>query len=308
MVALVILAIGAGNGWFAVQVTPTVPPMAEGITTPTNSAQITLFPTETSLPIPTAAPTLGIGSTQVSSVDGMMMVYVPAGDFLMGSPDGVGSDDEHPQHTVYLDAYWIDRTEVTNDMYEKCVAAGSCTPPLDISSYTRSSYYGNTDYDNYPVVYVDWNQAQTYCRWAGRELPSEAQWEKAARGTDGRIYPWGNQEPTNLANFNQNVLGSPEGGTVEVISFLAGASPYGALNMAGNVSEWLKDWYSESYYSQCPTNNPTGPVSGDYRSLRGGSYAGWGSMVNSTFREREDPSFGLDYLGIRCSLSASVSP
>ncbi len=304
VVALVILAIGASNGWFADQVTPTVPPMAEGITTPTNSGQITLFPTETSLPIPTAAPTLGIGSTQVSPKDGMTMVYVPAGDFLMGSPDGEGDPDEHPQHTVYLNAYWIDQTEVTNAMYEKCVTAGACTAPSDNSSFRRDSYYGNTEYDNYPVIYVSWYQANTYCQWAGRELPTEAQWEKAARGTDGRTYPWGNQAPdSTLANYNGNVED-----TTEVGSYPAGASPYGALDMAGNVWEWVADWYGENYYASSPTNDPAGPASGDYRTVREGSWNYNEANIRSADRNRLSASYSSHYNGLRCSLSASVSP
>ena len=105
--------------------------------------------------------------------------------------------DEQPQHTVYLDAFWIDQTDVTNTMYAKCVSAGICDQPTNLSSFTRSSYYGNSQFDNYPVIYVDWNMADAYCKWAGRQLPTEAQWEKAARGTDGRIYPWGNNLPNN---------------------------------------------------------------------------------------------------------------
>jgi serine/threonine-protein kinase len=139
----------------------------------------TLEPTETTMP----TPTLGIGSTMISEKDGMVMVYVPAGEFTMGE----GSD----KHQVNLDAFWIDQTEVTNAMYAQCVVNGDCEPPSFSKSYTRESYYGNTEFDDYPVIYVDWNQANAYCSWAGRRLPTEADWEKAARGTDGRTYPWG---------------------------------------------------------------------------------------------------------------------
>ncbi|HOU00771.1 MAG TPA: bifunctional serine/threonine-protein kinase/formylglycine-generating enzyme family protein, partial [Anaerolineaceae bacterium] len=218
-------------------------------------------------PAPTKTPVLGVGSTMVSQVDGMTLVYVPAGEFTMGSPDGVGISDEHPQHQVYLDAYWIDQTEVTNAMYEECVNDGDCTEPSSYSSYTRDSYYGNTQYADYPVIYVNWNQAQDYCEWAGRELPTEAQWEKAARGTDGRIYPWGDGSPDeSLANF-AGIIGD----TTEVGSYPDGASPYGALDIAGNVWEWVLDRYGEAYYSDSLTSNPVGPSIGITRVLRGGS-------------------------------------
>jgi len=125
----------------------------------------------------------------ISDKDGMVMLYVSAGPFTMGSDNG--GANEKPAHTVYLDAYWIDQTDVTNAMYAKCVSAGACSQPASLRSSTRLSYYGNSQFDNYPVIYVNWNMADTYCKWAGRQLPTEAQWEKAARGTDGRIYPWG---------------------------------------------------------------------------------------------------------------------
>ena len=171
-------------------------------------------PTETPVPVPT----LGIGSTMIGE-KGEMLVYVPAGEFTMGSD----ADDalvecqkfrtdcsrdwftnEEPPHTVYLDAFWIDQTEVTNKQYQACVDAGTCEPPSDTSSYTHPSYYGNPEFDNYPVIYVNWDKANRYCEvWAGGDLPTEAQWEKAARGTDERTYPWGNDAPNkDLLNYN----------------------------------------------------------------------------------------------------------
>ena len=235
-------------------------------------------------------------------MDGMVMVNVPAGEFKMGSDktvDAQAYDNELPQHTVYLDAYWIDKTLVTNGMYTNCVNAGSCTVPDNTSSRTRSDYYSSSQYADYPVIFVDWNQVSAYCQWAGRRLPTEAEWEKAARGTDGRIFPWGNGVPTcSLANFS-----GCGGDTSAVDSHPEGASLYGVLDMAGNVWEWVADWYSETYYGESPANNPTGPATGDYRVLRGGSWVKNVQSVRSADRFRLNPDLGDDYLGFRCAAS-----
>ncbi len=198
---------------------------------------------------PTSPPGLGIGSSQISSIDGMKLLYVPAGNFLMGSSDAdpLAQPDEKPQHTIYLDAFWIDQTAVSNAMYHKCVQAAGCKPHIaENPVLMQYSYYDDHQFDNYPMLFVKWDEATAYCTWAGRRLPTEAEWEKAARGTDGRIYPWGNQAPTNdLANYDNNI-----GYPMPVDSHPMGASPYGALDMAGNVWQWVNDSFYDKYY-QC---------------------------------------------------------
>ena len=184
-----------------------------------------------------------LGASRVYT-DGMTGLYVPAGAFLMGSRDDDPQSwaDETPRHKVTLDAYWIDRTEVTNVMYARCVQAGVCKAPKLSRSYTRESYFGNPQYENYPVIYVSWGAAYRYCQWAGRRLPTEAEWEKAARGTTGQRYPWGNQPPDATRGNGEE----PGSDTAAVGSYPAGISPYGALDMTGNVWEWISDWYNDS--------------------------------------------------------------
>jgi formylglycine-generating enzyme required for sulfatase activity len=242
-------------------------------------------------------PALGIGSTIVSEKDGMTLLYVPAGEFTMGSDNGSG--DEQPAHQVYLDTFWIDQTEVTNAMYANCVSAGACSPPSSTRSYTRDSYYGTSKFDNYPVVYVSWHHASAYCAWAGRRLPTEAEWEKSARGTDARTYPWGNEIPNaNLLNYFSNV-----GETTEVGKYPNGASIYGALDMAGNVWEWVNDWYSKTYYANSPYLNPLGPDAGMSRVLRGGSWSYDNYGVRTANRGEDNPTSTYVGFGFRCARS-----
>lgn len=268
---------------------PAAPPPEQG--TPTMP---TRTPTATHTPAPpTFTPTPGIGSIYLSN--GVTMLYVPAGTFSMGSET---SSHERPIHAVNLSAYYMDKYEVTNAAYKRCVEAGVCDPPKQSRSSTRTAYYGNPEFDEFPVIYVDWNMAKTYCEWRGARLPTEAEWEKAARGTDGRTYPWGEGISCDEANYNNCV-----GDTTKVGSYLGGVSPYGLYDMAGNVWEWVNDWYDSSYYQTSPSSNPQGPTSGQYRVLRGGSWNNYGSSVRSVFRFGNDPSNPGHYLGFRCSLS-----
>jgi formylglycine-generating enzyme required for sulfatase activity len=228
---------------------------------------------------------------QRSAVDGMVMVYVPAGEFNMGSDDTNSDADEHPRHTVSLDAYWIDRTEVTQAMYAACVQAAVCEdvahPPADAAGSD-------------PVQGVTWPNAAAYCEWVGRRLPTEAEWEKAARGTDGRIYPWGDQAPNSeLGNFEKQ-----QDGAQPVGSYPQGASPYGVLDMAGNVYEWVADWYDPDYYGQSPSENPKGAGSSLQRVLRGGNWNSNADTLRSSNRFWAFPGRN-DFDGFRCALGAA---
>jgi formylglycine-generating enzyme required for sulfatase activity len=211
----------------------------------------------------------------------------------MGSANG--NSDERPRHQVYLGAFYMDVYEVTNAAYRACVSAGVCTLPNKTSSATRSSYYGNSQYDNYPVINVTWDQAKTYCEWRGGSLPTEAQWEKAARGTDGRTYPWGEGIDSNRANYNNNV-----GDTTEVGSYESGKSPYGMYDLAGNVWEWVADWYDSSYYANSPSSNPLGPSSGTFRVLRGGAWSNHDFNLRASSRYRNPPDSIYIDVGFRC--------
>ena len=264
--------------------------------TPTRTATFTPTPTQDPLVPPATA---NLGDTWQRPQDGMQMVYIPAGEFLMGSvdSDSQANDDEKPQHTVYLDAFWIDQTEITNAMFRRFIQQSGYSFNLQVGS----------DLDNHPVVYIPWEAASSYCQWADAHLPSEAQWEKAARGPDGRIYPWGNIFDGSRLNFCDRNCGGDKtvddgwATTAPVGSYPAGASPYGALDMAGNVWEWVQDRYNENYYSASPLQNPIGPNNGGYNVIRGGSWSSIAKNTRITNRDRDIPTYIYDIFGFRCA-------
>ncbi len=256
-------------------------------------------PTAAPTPIPaTSAPTLAPVSLAGPSsgaamtwLDGSVLVYVPAGEFIMGLGYG-----DAPTKTVTLDAYWIQQTVVTNKMYNQCVTSGNCTVPVqEIGAPPIDSI----QYGDYPVVGVDWTAANAYCQWIGGQLPSEAQWEKAARGQNGNVYPWGNTKPTcDLANFGTCVKH-----TSDVNDYPSGKSPYGLLDMAGNVYEWVNDYYDANYYASGPSANPTGPATGDHRVIRGSSFESDASQLLAALRHPSPPDYTSQDLGFRCVVS-----
>jgi serine/threonine-protein kinase len=184
-------------------------------------------------------------------------------------------------------------------MYKACADAGKCAPPFQNNSYPRENYYGNTKYDEYPVVYISWEQADAYCTWAGRRLPTEAEWEKAARGTDGRLYVWGNRSPNkNLLNYGLIV-----GDTTPVKKYPDSVSFYGAYDMAGNAWEWVADWYQENYYKTAPSLNPMGPDSGTDKVSRGSAWIYYDFDAFATDRYGNAPKTTNNVIGFRCARS-----
>ena len=266
-------------------------------------------------------PTPAVGEVWTRPADGMEMVYVPAGEFQMGStdeqvdqawemceefnPDCRREDFEieQPAHTVALDGLWLDRTEVTNEQYRVCVEAGVCDP----SEYEDTKLND----ENQPMVGVDWYDAEDYCQWAGARLPTEAEWEYAARGPEGRAYPWGDTFDGTKLNFcDKNCLLDHADKSVDdgylypapVGSYPDGASWCGALDMAGNVWEWVADWYGE--YPSGKQVNPTGPASGVVRVLRGGSWFLTSDDTRGANRGGGNPDYWYEYVGFRCARSS----
>jgi len=279
--------------------TSEIPETSEVSTTPSTFTQLSPeVPTSTLVPEPV------VGSTQISPNDGMVMMFVPAGEFSMGSE--YGDADEKPVHTIYLDSYWMDKTEVTNAMYAKCADAGKCDPPNSTGSYTRSSYYGNSEFNDFPVIYVSWNDAKAYCEWRedGMRLPTEAEWEKAASWDDAkkekRVYPWGDSISCSFANY-WGKYGDCVGDTTKVSNYSSDASFYGLMDMAGNVWEWVSSLYLAYPYSASDGREDL-TASGN-RVLRGGSWYYYSYSSRSSFRFRLTPDSADDYVGFRCARS-----
>ncbi|HEX5647338.1 MAG TPA: formylglycine-generating enzyme family protein [Nitrospira sp.] len=240
---------------------------------------------------------------EIAGKDGAPMVLVPAGEFTMGSDKG--DDDEFPVHHVVLNAYYIDKFEVTNGRFAKFVEAIHSEPPWGFADKDTPVVHADR-----PVRWVSWMDAMGYCLWAGKRLPTEAEWEKAARGTDGRVYPWGNDLPTPV----HAVYGLKEGGE-ETISVIGdrdkGQSPYGAYDLAGNLYEWVMDWYAEGYYlnfAGSPAINPRGPAEGSAKVQRGGSYINSPYRLRSSFRTKGDPNEQDPNVGFRCAQDVPRQP
>jgi formylglycine-generating enzyme required for sulfatase activity len=235
---------------------------------------------------------------EITGKDGAPMVLIPAGEFWMGSPDGEGTKDEHPRHQVSLDAFSMDKFEVTVARYAEFVRSTNRLKPK-YWDQVDSSKHGNL-----PVVGVNWDDAEAYCRLAEKRLPTEAEWEKAARGTDGRMYPWGNKEPTTrLGNFGRGFtdIDVYNQFLAPVESYEAGNSPYGLHHMAGNVGEWTADWFDGQFYAKSPQRNPTGPSSGAAKMSRGGSWTNSPFYVRSAYRVWTTPTDRYAYIGFRCA-------
>jgi formylglycine-generating enzyme required for sulfatase activity len=257
---------------------PTVPPEPTSTSVPRIVTTIVMPATATQPIVPTivSIDTAVVTATsspinqRFSPIDGMPQVFIPAGKFRMGGMDARSAPDERPAHYVEMHAYWMDQLEVTNAMYLLCIKRGGCTSPQSFKSQRRQKYFNNPEFNDYPVIYITWGQANAFCTWAGERLPSEAEWERAARGDDWRTFPWGEDKANGLlANYNMIV-----GDTSRVGTYPLGASPFGVLDMAGNVAEWTNDFYGGNIYASLDgATNPTGPetTSSYMRVVRGGS-------------------------------------
>ncbi len=301
----VVLLLCCGGSLFGVY------PVISAYLTPALTSTQTASPTPRATNTPRFTPTPTPLPDEFTNDAGATMRLIPEGEFTMGGNDG--NADERPVHLVYLETYYIDKYEVTNSLYETCVNDGVCDPPQETSSMTNSQYYGNSQFAEYPVIHVDWYQAEAYCKWRGARLPTEAEWEKAARGTDGLKYPWGNSFQCRNGNFD-DVMGLngyliPGGPNCDgykdaapVGLFDGGRSPFDIYDMAGNVWEWVADWYDGNYYSDSPYKDPQGSSSGSGRVIRGGAWdvANTKNLL-ATRRIGFDPSTSGNYLGFRCA-------
>ncbi|WP_447984531.1 formylglycine-generating enzyme family protein [Nitrospira sp. Nam74] len=257
----------------------------------------------------------GVEPDSVMGKDGAPMILIPEGPFTMGTDDvgpgwHQGNPNEHPEHTVTLKGYYIDQFEVTIARYAKFLEATKySTPPSWDDDAVMSA-------GDRPVVGVDWQDAKAYCTWAGERLPTEAEWEKGARGTDKRRFPWGDMQPfVDIANYNRGlwvsypitlapVTSGAEGMSIRHGLKNGGKSPYGLYHMAGNAAEWVADWYDREYYAKAPKENPTGPAEGEKKVLRGGSWGDPPRSIRVTARFSADPEFRDTSIGFRCAMDA----
>jgi formylglycine-generating enzyme required for sulfatase activity len=246
-------------------------------------------------------PAIGNLPKEIIAKDGVPMVLVPAGEFWMGLPDGEGLDDE-PRHQVYLDAYYIDKLEVTTEQYGRFLSATGWEKPVNWEMVDLAVH------GTRPVIGVSWGDADAYCRISGRRLPTEAEWEKAARDENERRFPWGDMRPKeSLALFGQMTQFSYDM-LRPVGSYPKGQGPYGTFDQAGNVAEWVQDWYDGEYYRDGPQKNPPGPRTGQYKMTRGGSWSDMPVYVLSASRTTKVPSGTRNaFIGFRCAQSATAS-
>ena len=258
---------------------------------------------------------------KVTAVEGETaeMIAIPSGEFIYGAPKetptgvkpGEGIEKGEGFNTVQLSSFYIDKYEVTNRQYRSCVTEGVCIEPRSLSSIRYADYFYSVAYDNFPAIWVSWNQATTYCQWAGKRLPTEAEWEKAARGATFKTYPWGDTPPEdNSANTVANFSALFED-VVQVTEFKDGVSSYGVYNMAGNVSEWVSNWYDlDSYYTVLPVEeltDPQGPPEGiDTKKVsKGGGWVSLASEVTTFTRVGAVPHYSYYNLGFRCAKDMS---
>lgn len=237
---------------------------------------------------------------QLANKDKASMGLISAGPFTMGREGA--NPDEQPTHRVSLAAFYIDRYEVTVADYAKFLESEDANPPVLWQEARRGKNQGK------PVLGVDWYDAAEYCRWAHKRLPTEAEWEKAARGTDGRIYPWGNESPTSIhANFGHETA-TGYAAVTEVGSLEKGQSPYGIYDLAGNVWEWVADRYDEHYYQHSPEHNPRGPTTGPLRVVRGGAWNSPPTIIAAANRGANVPSTRRSDIGFRCAKDVTSPP
>ncbi len=236
------------------------------------------------------------GGADQRYVDDAPMILIPEGAFWMGIDGSIGLEDEQPRHEVWVDAFYIDTYEVTTKRYATFLSATNRTAPWLWRSVDLKIHA------NRPVIGVTWDDADAFCRWAGKRLPTEAEWEKAARGTDERRYPWGDETPNaDLANFAVGARFSYSQALMPVGRYKNAKSPYGIYDMAGNVWEWVQDWYDGAFYERSPSNNPTGPESGDLKVVRGGSWSELPNYLLTYGRFKLPPGTRNSYTGFRCA-------